>query len=461
MGSTKALSSGLLGLMIVAIVASLQIMTACAVYGYALITFYAIAALTYFFPSMAIACELSTSYPVTGGSYIWVEKAFGKRWGFFTVCIQWLCNLIWYPTIFSLIATAAFYLYDPALAQNKALMFWTVLGMFWTVTFLNAFGIKVSSWASSLCAVVGVILPILLLIGLAVYWVLEGHPTQIHLSWASLNPSLTDTSHFAFLSQVVISLIGLEVALVHMGDVHEPHKTVPRALIYAGAMVLVLVIGAPLAIAQILPASEISVVSGLLDTFTALFYKLGLPASVLAAMMGMIFIGNFGCVTAWMIGSTRGMHVASGECHLPAIFRLTNRFKAPLGILILEGIAFTLLTCVLTCFPTLGDGYWFLLILACQVCLTYYLLIFAAVIALRNKLKTPLAYRIPGGNWGIWVAAGLASLTVLTAIIVGFFPPSDGSVHFEGSTYTLMLLCGIAVACTIPWLLLGLAKKKA
>jgi len=37
----------------------------------------------------------------------------------------------------------------------------------------------------------------------------------------------------------------------------------------------------------------------------------------------------------------------------------------------------------------------------------------------------PRTYKIPGGNWGIWIVAGVAFLAVLFALIVGFVPPAQ------------------------------------
>ena len=89
----------------IVIVGNLQMMTANALYGYELFFFYLLGTLTFFIPCMLLVTKLSISHPITGGAYVWVEKAFGKRAGFFTAALLWLSNLIWYPTIFTLIAT--------------------------------------------------------------------------------------------------------------------------------------------------------------------------------------------------------------------------------------------------------------------------------------------------------------------------------------------------------------------
>jgi len=440
----------MIGLMIVVIVASLQLMASCALYGYALLVLYPIAALVFFIPTLAIVCELASAYPVTGGSYIWVEKAFGKSWGFFTVCIQWLSNLIWYPTIFSFIAAALAYLINPEIASNKHFVLWTVLGLFWGVTLLNIAGIRWSAWVSSVCAIGGVMIPIALLIGLGLIWLRQGHPAAIPFA---LN---TSSTNLAVLTQIVISLTGLEMALVHIGDVERSQKTIPRALIYAGGLVLLIVISGPLIIAQVIPPDQINVVSGLLDAFAVLFQSLGIPAWLLASALILVFAGNWGNVTAWMISSTRGMHIACQSCRMPSIFTLTNRAQAPVGILLIEGVVFTLFTFLMILFPKVSDGYWFLIILTSQIALIYYWLIFAAALRLRKTHPPVLsAYRIPGGNWGIGIAAALGIASTGAGILFGFFPPNEET----GILFPLTLALGIGLAFLFPAVLLRFAKK--
>jgi len=440
----------MIGLMIVVIVASLQLMASCALYGYALLILYPIAALIFFIPTLSIVCELASSHPVTGGSYVWVEKAFGKSWGFFTVSIQWLANLIWYPTIFSFIASALAYLFNPDVASNKLFVLLTVLGLFWSVTFLNMGGIRLSALTSSIGAVGGVLFPILLLCILGAIWLAKGNSPAISFSLSSSN------TNFAVLTQIVISLTGLEMALVHMGDVEHSRKTIPRALFIAGAAILLIVIAGPLIIAQVLPPDQINVVSGLLDTFATLFQNLGLAPWLFVFVLILIFAGNWGNVTAWMISSTRGLQVASQSCSMPKIFTYTNRHHAPVGILLLEGIIFTCFALIMGLFPKINDGYWFLLILASQIALIYYWLIFAAALRLR-KTHPPAAglYRVPGKNWGIWIAAILGTASTGAAVVLGFFPPNETI----GASFPIILFGALTLSFLIPAVFLHLSKK--
>ena len=74
----KKLGFFAVAMMNIVIVANLQMITATAIYGYSLIFFYLIAGLLFFLPCILLISQLSTAYPLTGGSYLWVEKAFGK-----------------------------------------------------------------------------------------------------------------------------------------------------------------------------------------------------------------------------------------------------------------------------------------------------------------------------------------------------------------------------------------------
>lgn len=455
----KPLNSFTLGMMNVAIVASLQMMTACAVYGSSLLLFYLIAVIAFYVPCLLIIAELATASPQTGGSYIWVEKAFGKQWGFFAVCLQWFSNLIWYPTIFMLISTSFAYLIDPDLATNKAYILTSMLALFWGITILNAFGIKISSLASSLSAIVGIILPTLILAFLGIAWIVKSGHSYIHFSWRDLLPQSTDGSQFAFLTQIMVSLLGLEMAVVHAGDVNNPRKSIPKALAFSALLILIIVIAAPISIAAVIPTKEIGVIGGLFDAFKVVFAHFSFHPWTYLLIVGLIFIGNSGSVTAWMISVTRGMHVASIECGMPSYFQKTNRFKAPLGILILEALLFSLFAVLFLYFETISNAYWILLTLTSQVSLIYYLLLFAS--AVKIKKSTPVSqesFKVPGGLRGTKIAAFLGSCATLSAITLGFFPPNHGTV-VASWIYPFLLAGGIFFILCLPFALLKLRKK--
>ena len=57
-----------------------------------------------------------------GGIYAWVGKAFGVRWGFLAIWLQWIQNVVWYPTVLAFSAAAiAYVIGEPELAKNGPL----------------------------------------------------------------------------------------------------------------------------------------------------------------------------------------------------------------------------------------------------------------------------------------------------------------------------------------------------
>ena len=94
---------------------SLRNLPISAEYGFSLVFFYVVAALFFFIPIALISAELATGWPKTGGIYVWVREAFGTKTAFFTIWLQWIYNIVWYPTILAFLAATITYLIDPQL----------------------------------------------------------------------------------------------------------------------------------------------------------------------------------------------------------------------------------------------------------------------------------------------------------------------------------------------------------
>ena len=75
-------------------------------FGLSLVSIYVLAAIFFLIPVGFAAAELATTWPARGGIYIWIREAFGPRAGFFIIWLQWIYNVVWYPT-----ALATFYCY--------------------------------------------------------------------------------------------------------------------------------------------------------------------------------------------------------------------------------------------------------------------------------------------------------------------------------------------------------------
>lgn len=457
--SSKPLSVFALVMINVIAVDSLRNLTMGAEYGLALVFFYALAAILFFIPSVLISAELATGWPITGGAYIWIREAFGAEWGFLSIWLQWIYNVVWYPTIFAFIAGILAYLFDPQLVDNKTYMLSVILLTFWGMTLVNCLGIKISSLVSMLGAIFGTIVPMLFIAALGGFWIYSGRPLQFDLQLANFLPKANDFHNLAFMTNILFGLMGMEMSAVHAGDVKNPKKDYPRALAYSTIIILSTLVLSSLAIATVVPISSLNLVSGLIEAFNIFFAAYNL-AWLVPALVILIVVGSLSCAAAWIIGPARGLLVASKDSHLPAFFKKTNRKNAPIGILIAQGLIVSFLCLVFLIMPTIKSSYWLLSNLTAQLALIFYVMLFAAAFRLRFKCaNVKRSFKIPGGTWGIGLVCGLGIATCLTAIGLGFLPPSQIPTEMVGS-YELLLVLGILGFCLPPFIFRAVYKRK-
>lgn len=456
--SGKALSVFTLVMINVIAVDNLRSLTAGAEYGFALVFFYALAALLFFIPTILVTAELATGWPTTGGVYIWVREAFGTQWGFLTIWLQWIYNVVWYPTIFTFIAGILAYLIDPHLVDNKTYMLSTILIAFWIATLINCCGLKTSSLLSIIGALIGTIMPMLLIGILGMLWIAKGHPSQIQFSIRNIFPNMANLNNLAFLTNILFGLVGMEMSAVHAGDVKNPKRDYPRALFYSTIIILTTLAFASLAITIVVPLKQLNLVSGLIDAFTIFFnaYHMNWFIPVIAVL---IVLGSVSGAAAWILGPARGLLIACNDNDLPRIFGRVNKNEAPVGILLTQGIIVTLLCTVFLIMPSVNSSYWVLSNLTAQLALIFYILMFAAAIRLHySSPHVKRSFKIPGGKIGIWLVCGTGILTCIGAIILGFLPPSQVAVG-KVAVYESILVGGIILFSIPPFVFRALKKN--
>lgn len=433
---------------------SLRTLPISAKLGLSLISYYIVAAFAFFIPVALVAAELATAYPKTGGIYVWVREAFGKRAGFITIWLQWIYNVVWYPTILAFIASTLSYLIDPALANNKFYLLGTVLGFFWLFTLLNCFGMKVSSIVSIIGATFGTVLPMLIIIILGISWCIQGKPMAVDYPTTWL-PDFSSFGNLSLFAAVLFGLIGMEMSAVHAEEVKNPQRDYPRALLYSTLVIISTLSLGSLAIVIVVPDERLSVVSGLIDAYAIFFNSYHMPWMT-SIMAGLIILGGLSGVSAWIIGPTKGLLVSARDGSLPARFSRVNKYGAPVTILVTQAIIFSILSSIFILLDSINAAYWMLSDLSAQMALLVYVIMFAAAIKLRySKPDHPRGYTIPGGNIVMWLVSGIGIICCLAAMLIGFVPPSQipiGNIFFFES----FLIGGLVLFVLIPWLL---AKK--
>ncbi len=430
---------------------SIRNLPATALFGSQLISFFLLGALFFLIPTALVSAELAAAWPKQGGIYVWIKEAFGKKTGFLAIWLQWIENVIWYPTILSFVAGTIGYLINPSLAGNPYFLWVVIVASFWAVTFLNLRGMRSSAIFSNICAISGLLLPMTLIIGLGALWLFGDNPSQIQFSVSSILPHWQDTSLWVSLTAIIMSFCGIEIATVHANDVDNPQKAFPRALINSVLIILVTLVLGSLAIAIVLPQHDINLVAGIMQAFDAFFdsYHVHWLMPIVAVMLVM---GGLGGVSNWIIAPTKGLLVAAEDGNLPFIFQKTNKEGAPVVMLIAQALIVTVLSSLFLFMPSVNGSYWLLTALAAQLYMLMYLIMFFAAITLKLRQPDhPRPFKIPGGLYGLLFVSGIGIIGVLITIVVSFIPPSGiqvGSVF----SYELTLISGLLLMCLPPFL---------
>ena len=84
-------------------------------------------------------------------------------------------NVVWFPTILAFTAATIAYIFSPDLANNGFYMMAVILVVFWALTIINFFGMKVSGWVSTVGVILGTLIPGAILIIMGLWWALLGY----------------------------------------------------------------------------------------------------------------------------------------------------------------------------------------------------------------------------------------------------------------------------------------------
>lgn len=444
----KALTLLPLIMLITGSIDSIRNLPATALFGESLVFFLIIGAIIFLIPAALISAQLAGSLPEQGGIYQWVKAAFGKKAGLFAIYLQWINTMVWFPTMLSFIAATAAYLIDPALAQNPLYLVGMILCIFWGITFINMKGIQTSAQIASVCAILGLIVPMALIIGLAAFWIFSGHPIHIDLSAKQFIPDFQQSHNWTSLTAIMAAFLGIELASVHIREVKDAQKTFPKALLVSVAIILVTMLMGALAIAIVLPANEIGLVDGVMQAFTNFLnaYHLGGLINVITVML---LIGSLGGLINWLISPAKGLCQAAEDGFLPASLASTNEYNVPTKILIAQGILVSIICCIYLFMPSINSSFWFLTDLSTQLYMLMYLMMFAAAIKLCKTIDfNATSFNIPGKQLGLTGVAMVGILGCLTSIAVGFLSP-EGIHVSQGMSYSLAFGIGMMVF-TLP-----------
>ena len=404
----------------------------------------------FFVPLAAGVLEMSSRYPQEGGLYVWAQRAFGDFYGFMAGWTYWMSNLPYFPAI--LYFGAGSFLFaagdrGKVLANESGYFISFALIALGLITLLNMIGVKQGKWLNNLGAI-GSSVPVFVLIVLSfLFWRHQGSAT--HFTWTTMTPHFS-IKNAIFWSTIFYAFAGVECASFMSGEIKNPRRTIPRALIFSGFLVTLAYIVGTVAMLIAMPSEQINGLGGFMTAMAQMCHTLGVDwlAIVIAIMITVACLGGAG---AYLSSTARLPFVAGIDNYLPAIFgRIHPKWKTPYVAVLsygLTGMFFAFLGQAATSVKGAYD------VLVSMSVITYfipYLFLFAAMLRLQREPAGPEVMRIPGGRRVTIVLAiiGLIStvITIGLSIMPGDDEPNKPLAIFKTVGMTLVLIVvGMAV----------------
>jgi putative glutamate/gamma-aminobutyrate antiporter len=444
-------------------IVSLRGMPAESTYGLGSIFYYIFAAIFFLIPVSLVAAELTTGWPQKGGVFRWVGEAFGPKWGFLAIWLQWIESTIWFPTVLTFAAVSLAFIgpdqrWDEALAANKWYALIIVLAVYWGATLLNFRGMKTSGIVTKWGTLIGTVIPGALLILCGAIWIFSGKGSDMPIEVSQLIPDMGKFDNLVLAASIFLFYAGMEMSAVHVRDVNNPGRNYPLAIFISAIITVSIFVFGTLAIGFIIPEKDINLVQTLLITYDTYFQHFGLSwlGGVIAICLA---LGVLAQVTAWVMGPSKGLLQVGQAGYLPPVMQKTNKNDVQISILLIQGGIVSILSILFVVMPSVQTAYQIISQLTIILYLIMYMLMFAAGIYLRHREpNTPRSFRIPGGKYlGMWVVAGLGFLGSLAAFLVSFIPPAGFDVG-STSRYVIMLAVGAFIFAGIPFVIYALRK---
>jgi amino acid transporter len=424
-----------------------------AVLGLASVFLYVLPALVFLVPVSLVAAELASGW--SGGVYNWVSQGISAPMGLFAVWCQFAQTIFFYPALLAYVASTLAYVFDPGLAGNGVYIAVVIVVLFWAGVLLCSLGPALVARLGSGGTRVGTIIPAAILVALGVAYLVQGHHPAAPMTARHLLPPWTGLASIVLVVNSFFTYAGVEVNAVHVDELRNPAREYPRSIFLAMALVLAVFIGPTLAISWVVPAAKISFTAGVMQAFDSLFTHFGIGFAVPLIAIALA-IGALGGMISWLDGPSEGLLlIGRKQGFLPPYFQQVNRQGIEVRIIAAQGVVITLIAVLYAVLPSVSHAFWIFTVLATQVYLIMYVLMFIAAIRLRRSQPDhPGGYRVPA----LRLLCVLGTVSSVAALVIGFIPPAQFA-HSDPLKYIIEIFAGILVVGIVPPLLMDRLRK--
>ena len=257
--------------------------------------------------------EVGSRFSGTGGPYLYAQKTFGPTLAFLVGWLMWMTRLAGFATLAHVFVAYLSYFWAPAGSGFARIAI--ITGLVITLTVINLIGVKESARASDLFTV-SKLLPLLLFVAVGLFFI---SPAQFTFGE---RPALASFSGAVFMLVYLFS--GFEAVLVNSGEIRQPQRVIPFALIVALSAAVVLFLLIQIVCIGTLP--NLAASSRPLADASQIFLGRAGPAIISAGAL----VGIFGTLNVIMLACTRLPFAMAAQGQLPGpLARVHSRFRTP------------------------------------------------------------------------------------------------------------------------------------
>ncbi|MEE4147148.1 MAG: APC family permease [Halieaceae bacterium] len=401
----------------------LDTLTAAASVGAPSVFWWIFLGIIFFVPFALICAEMGCAYPEQGGIYAWIRDAFGGRWASRATWCYWVNTAVWIPAIFILFAGVFKQMFYPELSLAGQIALGIALT--WLAVVVNVVTLDVGKWIPNLGAIFKVLIFLAIIIGAYVH--IGNHGMANPLTLETLKPDWSNS--LQYIPAIIYGMLGFELVSAGSKEMKNPARDVPRAILISGVIILVLYLLGTIAVLAAIPAGDINLVEGLVDTLYLFFG--GSPAGnflVVTLGVGALYTFFSNGVT-WALGCNRAAAEAAIEGELPRIFaKESKKLGTPIGAAVLMGIVSTVLLILYGLMAgTNEDLFWSLFAFSAVIFLLPYQGMLLAFVKMRlTDPDHPRPYRVPGGLGAARAIAWTCFAVLALALALFVYTPDEG-----------------------------------
>jgi APA family basic amino acid/polyamine antiporter len=336
--------------------------------------------------------EVSSRYNRSGGPYLYARQAFGPALGFEVGWMLWLARLTSFAANCNLLLLYLTFFWPGASTGLPRAVVMTAVIL--SLTIINLIGVRQATSVSN-AFTIAKILPLLLLVLVGLFFI---KPENFH---SAVNPSYKSFSTSVLL--LIYAFTGFETAVIPVGEVKNPRRDLPVALLVALGIVAALYILIQVVCIGTLPGLAQST-RPLADAATSFLGTTG--GAIITGGAAISIMGNLSII---VLAAPRIPFAMAELGQLPRAFSAIHpEYKTPHVSIIVSGAIMLVLT--------LSGSFLEALTISTLARLFSYMAACAALPVLRRKPNAPAAlFRAPAGS-ALSALAVLLSLWLLSNV---------------------------------------------